>query len=121
MLRPRITATIMSAKLSLRGFAMAHCLGQIPSGDGEHPACSKPLLQPLSLFTFFLYPKALDGSSTTIDPKKPSKYFDFLKTPGNRRRLLVLVTMGTGSNWVGNGIIAYYLSPALKLVGITSS
>ncbi|KAF5640163.1 hexose transporter [Fusarium sp. NRRL 25303] len=50
-----------------------------------------------------------------------SKYSDFLKTPGNRRRLLVLVTMGTGSNWVGNGIIAYYLSPALKLVGITSS
>ncbi|KAF5610118.1 hexose transporter [Fusarium subglutinans] len=49
------------------------------------------------------------------------RYDDFLKTPGNRRRLLVLVTMGTGSNWVGNGIIAYYLSPALKLVGITSS
>jgi MFS family permease len=31
---------------------------------------------------------------------KKSKYIDFLKTPGNRRRLLVLVTMGTGSNWV---------------------
>jgi len=50
-----------------------------------------------------------------------SKYTDFFKTPGNRRRLLVLITMGTGSNWVGNGIIAYYLSPALKLVGITSA
>lgn len=48
-----------------------------------------------------------------------AKYGDFLKTPGNRRRLLVLVTMGTGSNWVGNGIIAYYLAPALKLVGIS--
>jgi MFS family permease len=50
-----------------------------------------------------------------------SKYSDFFKTPGNRRRLLVLITMGTGSNWVGNGIIAYYLSPALKLVGIKSA
>ncbi|KAM0495210.1 hypothetical protein D7B24_001378 [Verticillium nonalfalfae] len=50
-----------------------------------------------------------------------SKYSDFFKTPGNRRRLLVLVTMGTGSNWVGNGIIAYYLSPALKLVGINKA
>lgn len=50
-----------------------------------------------------------------------SSYMDFFKTPGNRRRLLVLVTMGTGSNWVGNGIIAYYLSPALKLVGITGA
>jgi hypothetical protein len=32
--------------------------------------------------------------------------------------LLVLTTTGTGSNWVGNGIIAYYLSPALKFIGI---
>lgn len=46
------------------------------------------------------------------------RYTDFLKTPGNRRRLLVLITMGTGSNWVGNGIIVYYLAPALRLVGI---
>ncbi|KAK4936141.1 hypothetical protein LTR10_022937 [Elasticomyces elasticus] len=52
------------------------------------------------------------------EENKKTKYTDFLKTPGNRRRLLVLITMGTGSNWVGNGIIAYYLSPALKLVGI---
>lgn len=52
---------------------------------------------------------------------KKSRYMDFFKTPGNRRRLLVLVTMGTGSNWVGNGIIAYYLAPALKLVGITQA
>ena len=50
-----------------------------------------------------------------------TKYTDFLKTPGNRRRLLVLITMGTGSNWVGNGIIAYYLTPALELVGITNA
>ncbi|KAG7107194.1 Lactose permease like protein [Verticillium longisporum] len=50
-----------------------------------------------------------------------SKYSDSFKTPGNRRRLLVLVTMGTGSNWVGNGIIAYYLSPALKLVGMSKA
>jgi MFS family permease len=59
-----------------------------------------------------------------IDMEKETRnshYSDFFKTPGNRRRLLVLITMGTGSNWVGNGIIAYYLSPALKLVGITDS
>jgi hypothetical protein len=29
--------------------------------------------------------------------------------------------MGTSSNWVSNGIIAHYLSPALKLVGIAES
>lgn len=51
---------------------------------------------------------------------KRTTYMDFFRTPGNRRRLLVLVTMGTGTNWIGNGIIGYYLAPALKLVGITN-
>lgn len=48
-----------------------------------------------------------------------TRFVDFLKTPGNRRRLLVLVTMATGTNWIGNGIISYYLAPVLELVGIT--
>lgn len=48
-----------------------------------------------------------------------TRYVDFLKTPANRRRLLVLLTMATGTNWIGNGIISYYLAPVLKLVGIT--
>lgn len=64
------------------------------------------------------------------------RFIDFLKTPGNRRRLLVLITMATGTvrpgpqvdgnqrahnlqNWVGNSIISYYLAPVLKLAGIT--
>ncbi|KAL1853092.1 hypothetical protein VTK73DRAFT_9108 [Phialemonium thermophilum] len=49
-----------------------------------------------------------------------TRFVDFLKTPGNRRRLLVILTMATGTNWVGNGIITYYLSPVLKLAGITN-
>ncbi|PSK37359.1 High-affinity glucose transporter [Elsinoe australis] len=52
------------------------------------------------------------------EENKKTKFTDFLKTPGNRRRLLVLITMATGTNWVGNGIITYYLSPVLNLVGI---
>jgi len=30
---------------------------------------------------------------------------DFLKTPGNRKRLWVTILLGMGSNWVGNGIL----------------
>ncbi|KAJ8133245.1 hypothetical protein O1611_g378 [Lasiodiplodia mahajangana] len=45
-------------------------------------------------------------------------FSDFFKTSGNRRRLLVLFTMAIGTNWTGNGIITYYLTPVLKLVGI---
>ncbi|KAK3677010.1 hypothetical protein LTR78_003215 [Recurvomyces mirabilis] len=54
------------------------------------------------------------------EESKQTKYTDFFKTSGNRRRLLVLLTMATGTNWIGNSIISYYLSPVLKLVGITS-
>ncbi|KDN70328.1 hypothetical protein CSUB01_11580 [Colletotrichum sublineola] len=71
---------------------------------------------PLVLYEYTEICRAIDKERLSQN----SKYSDFFKTSGNRRRLLVLVTMGTGSNWVGNGIIAYYLSPALKLVGITS-
>ncbi|WWC89935.1 uncharacterized protein L201_004864 [Kwoniella dendrophila CBS 6074] len=48
-------------------------------------------------------------------------YLDFFRTKGNRNRLLVLVSLSVGSNWVGNGVISYYLTPVLRSVGITSS
>ncbi|OAA65646.1 General substrate transporter [Niveomyces insectorum RCEF 264] len=47
-----------------------------------------------------------------------TRYVDFLKTSGNRRRLYVILTVASGGNWVGNGVITYYLTPILKLVGI---
>ncbi|KAL3446325.1 general substrate transporter [Aspergillus insuetus] len=50
-----------------------------------------------------------------------ASYLDFLRTPANRHRLLILSVVGTGTNWVGNGIINYYLSPTLKQIGITGS
>lgn len=33
------------------------------------------------------------------EENKKTRYMDFLKTPGNRRRLLVLTTLATGTNW----------------------
>ncbi|ORY91580.1 general substrate transporter [Leucosporidium creatinivorum] len=42
-------------------------------------------------------------------------------TPGNRRRMLVILTVGTGTQWNGIGIISYYLAPVLRSVGITDS
>lgn len=33
------------------------------------------------------------------EENKKTRYLDFLKTPGNRRRLLVLTTLATGTNW----------------------
>jgi Sugar (and other) transporter len=45
---------------------------------------------------------------------------EFIKTKGNRHRLLILVCLGFFSQWSGNGIISYYLFKVLDQVGITS-
>lgn len=42
-----------------------------------------------------------------------------IKTPGNRRRLLVVVLLGLFSQWSGNGLVGYYLASVLRTVGIT--
>ncbi|GFZ44900.1 hypothetical protein JCM24511_02626 [Saitozyma sp. JCM 24511] len=50
-----------------------------------------------------------------------TRYMDYFKTPGNRRRLFVVCIIAVGTNWVGNGIISYYLTPILASVGITET
>lgn len=47
-------------------------------------------------------------------------YSDYLREK-NRPRLILLVLIAIGTNWVGNGIIAYYLSPILNTIGIRST
>ena len=37
-----------------------------------------------------------------------SGWVDLVKTPGNRRRLLILVSLGLFSQWSGNGLVSYY-------------
>lgn len=50
-----------------------------------------------------------------------TRYSDLLKTPGNRHRLLIIVVAGIAMNWVGNGIVSYYLSPILASLGVTNT
>lgn len=47
-------------------------------------------------------------------------YRGLISTPGNRHRLLITVTLGIFSQWVGNGVVTYYLSMVLNTIGITS-
>jgi sugar porter (SP) family MFS transporter len=42
-------------------------------------------------------------------------------TPGNRKRLVLSVVIGVATQWVGNGIISFYLAPVLRTVGITDT
>ena len=44
-----------------------------------------------------------------------------LQTPGNRKRVLIAAFLGLATQWSGNGLISYYLSPILVNVGITDS
>ena len=49
------------------------------------------------------------------------KFARFVKTPGNRRRLFIIVWAACFSQMSGNAFISYYLSPVLTSVGLTSS
>jgi sugar porter (SP) family MFS transporter len=42
-------------------------------------------------------------------------------TPGNRKRLILTVVIAIATQWVGNGIISFYLAPVLQTVGITNA
>ncbi|KAF2222788.1 general substrate transporter [Elsinoe ampelina] len=42
-------------------------------------------------------------------------------TPGNRRRIFIIVMLGLFSQWSGNGLVSYYLARVLETVGITSA
>lgn len=47
------------------------------------------------------------------------KWVELIATPGNRRRVLIAICVGTFSQWSGNGLVSYYLAKVLNTVGIT--
>ncbi|PYH92650.1 general substrate transporter, partial [Aspergillus ellipticus CBS 707.79] len=51
----------------------------------------------------------------------PASHYGDLFKGSNRHRLIILLAIGCGTNWVGNGIITYYLASILSGIGITSS
>lgn len=47
-------------------------------------------------------------------------YTEMIKTPGNRHRLFITISLGILSQWVGNGVLSYYLALMLDTIGITT-
>ncbi|GAA5889852.1 hypothetical protein JCM6882_004342 [Rhodosporidiobolus microsporus] len=45
----------------------------------------------------------------------------FLKTAGNRHRLIILIATSAGGQLNGQSVFSYYLAPVLRLVGVTSA
>jgi MFS family permease len=48
------------------------------------------------------------------------KWSEFVRTPGNRRRLFILIFVGYMCQWSGNGLTSYYLPKVLNSINITS-
>lgn len=47
------------------------------------------------------------------------RWSEMVRTPGNRRRLLILIFVGYATQWSGNGLTSYYLPRVLNTVNIT--
>ncbi|KAK2053536.1 hexose transporter [Colletotrichum caudatum] len=52
---------------------------------------------------------------------KHSSYFDFFGSPGNRYRLMILISLGIFSQWSGNAIISNYTNILYDNAGVTKS
>ncbi|KAF8953989.1 general substrate transporter [Flammula alnicola] len=46
-------------------------------------------------------------------------WLSLIKTPGNRRRMRIIVAMAFFSQWSGNGLVSYYLNKVFIGIGIT--
>ncbi|KAH8884111.1 putative sugar transporter [Thozetella sp. PMI_491] len=49
-----------------------------------------------------------------------TSFLSFLRTKGNRKRLVLILTVGFFSQWSGNGLISYYLTLILDSIGYKS-
>jgi len=47
-------------------------------------------------------------------------WMSLIKTPGNRRRLRIIVALAFFSQWSGNGLVSYYIGKVLNLIGVTN-
>ena len=60
--------------------------------------------------------------NVTLEEKANSSgWASFFKTVGNRRRFFIIIMMGSASQWLGNGLVSYFLVPILNEVGITKA
>lgn len=53
------------------------------------------------------------------DKAQTGTWLSFFRTIGNRRRFFVIIMIGTATQWIGNGLVSYFLVPILRQVGIT--
>ncbi|CAA7260767.1 unnamed protein product [Cyclocybe aegerita] len=48
-------------------------------------------------------------------------WVSLFKSPGNRRRMRIIIALAFFSQWSGNGLVSYYLNKVMNAIGITDS
>lgn len=49
--------------------------------------------------------------------QKRTDWRELIRTPGNRRRMRVIIAIAFFSQWSGNGLVSYYLNQVFKTIG----
>ncbi|KAF9267757.1 general substrate transporter [Marasmius fiardii PR-910] len=52
---------------------------------------------------------------------KDTSFKSLFATPGNRKRMTIIIAIACFSQWSGNGLVSYYINLVLEGVGITST
>ena len=52
---------------------------------------------------------------------KSSSYLTLFSTPGNRKRMRIIIALALFSQWSGNGLVSYYINLVLEGVGIVDT
>lgn len=71
---------------------------------------------PLVVYEFEEIKAGLDFESTVT---RSVSWLSFLKTPGNRKRVRIIIALAWFSQWSGNGLVSYYLNQVFDTIGIT--
>jgi MFS family permease len=67
----------------------------------------------------FEYQEIKETLRLEFEISKTSSYLDFLKTRGNRYRLMLLISLGIISQYSGNALISNYMNKVYESMGIT--
>ncbi|KAJ3507015.1 hypothetical protein NLJ89_g6538 [Agrocybe chaxingu] len=52
---------------------------------------------------------------------KSTSYWSLFQTPGNRKRMRIILGIAVFSQWSGNGLVSYYIDLVLEGVGVTDT
>ncbi|THV07426.1 hypothetical protein K435DRAFT_333548 [Dendrothele bispora CBS 962.96] len=58
---------------------------------------------------------------TEQEINQSTSYMSLFSTPGNRKRMMIIIAIAIFSQWSGNGLVSYYINLVLEGVGITST